>query len=186
MKTWKIKQTTNSKDSKFICYDYPKRHHQILHEMAIRRWQIGMNLENMCQYIFKCYVTYPNLLRHTIKFAHGWQLSKFICVISQSEMSFLFSHVHKLNMFMYSIISMDFYKTAPRSWNILQKFVSKHIQQFSSSWLTYACQLSYSNTQLFSPKRICWQRAFVRTFSTFFCAFHFQPDLSDIFPHVQR
>ena len=58
----------------------------------------------MCQYIFNHYVTFSNLLRHNMKFAHGWQLSKFVCFISHSETTFYILRLYKLIVFIYSII----------------------------------------------------------------------------------
>ena len=125
------------------------------------------------------YVIYLYILRHNFKFAHVWQLSSFIWTIPSARNIIVFSLMHVIfHSFDYVFLKNS---TQLKCCSSRYETLYQKVLQFSSSWLTYACQLSYSNTQLFFQKRICWKRALGKTFSTFFCAFLCQPDLSDIF-----
>ena len=135
---------------------------------------------------------FARLLRHWMKFCKHW-IDKSSCQnliwLTSSARTFISILISKWNVSFIQLLTHSIIKIfrQPCSWNILRKVGIKNILQFSSSWLTYACQLSYSDTQLFFPKAhllttcFCW-----KYFQHFCCAFLFLPDLSNIFPHVHK
>ena len=83
----------------------------------------------------------------------------------EDEDIYLHSHI-KVECLIYSITNTFNYKNIQTTAQLKypsKSLYQKYILQFSSSWLTYACQLSYSDTQLFFPKAhllttcFCWK-----------------------------